>query len=220
MVGTTSIPALDNSIIDQLLDWHDSKKTILENPGSIGLNTPWVHTKIRDSDPMEKSIQIKNSISGSPWNLDFVENFPTLVESFNQLPLNFINKILILETVKECVPHIDGSSRTYLDKSIEPCNYRMLLRKPKNSKGFYVQPLLKENFGISARKEIDTPYSKNYYSPEIGKWWVLNNWCCQHGSDWLPEDNKALISVIGTPSNEHKQILNSLSNTIKHPDYT
>lgn len=220
MAGTTSLTGLSNEDCNNLLEWHDNNKTLLKNVGSIGLYNPWVHTKIRDLEFNTNFIKIKETTPGCPWNADFVERFPKLVNSFNELPFSYIHKIIILETIKECVSHIDGSAGTFNDKSYEPYGYRMLLRNPIKSKGFYVQGIEQKDFGCGPRKETYSPYPKNYYSPEIGKWWVLNNWCCQHGSDWNEGDNKVLISVIGVPSEKHKTLLSSLTNIIKHPEYT
>lgn len=219
MAGTIPSSGISDDLVQRLLDWHDRCKTLLQNTGSIGLHSPWIHTKIRDSDRMEEPLRIKHSIPGSPWNGSFIQEFPELVDVFNSLPFKIIHKIVILETIKECVPHIDGSADLYADKTLEPCNYRMLLQKSKFSSGFYVQAIPKEEFGCGARKEASSPYPKQYYSPDIGKWWVLNNWCCQHGSDWKADDGKVLISVVGTPTDQHREFLKSLTNVIMHPDY-
>ena len=93
----------------------------------------------------------------------------------------------------------------------------MLRNNSRN--GFYVQPIPKEEFGSGIRKEMYSPYDKIYYKPEIGKWWVLNNWCCQHGSEWNEGESKVLISVQGAPSPEHMKVrnFNRLTNIITHP---
>jgi hypothetical protein len=219
MAGETDLQGITQARLINLLSWHDSNKTLLKNKGSIGLDNPWVHTKIRDSDLTGNYKTLKDSIPGSPWNVDFINNFPDLIKIFDSLPLKVIHKIVILETIKECVSHIDGSSGLYKDKSFEPCNYRMLLRKSQSSQGFYLQGISPEKFGCNPEKEIDSHYPKEYYQPAIGKWWVLNNWCCQHGSDWQSGDQKVLISVLGVPALSHKKIVTSLSNIILHPDY-
>jgi hypothetical protein len=215
--GVTNLPGLSTSDIEKLLEWHDNNKKTLINQGSLGLKKPWVHTKIRDTELLKKSVFIDNKIPGSAWNKDFIENFSNLVEIFDQLPFTFIEKIIILETIKDCEPHIDASSKHYQDNSLEPCNYRMLLRKLKPTKGFYLQGLEKKDFGITPQKNVKTSFPKQYFSPTIGKWWVLNNWCCQHGSDWIDGDSKTLISVLGTPSTSHLNVLNSLSDMVLHP---
>lgn len=220
MAATTALMGLSTDECNELLKWHDNNKSLLNNIGSIGLYNPWLHTKIRDIDLKDSSIKIENAVRGSPWNRDFAKTFPNLIEKFNELPFIYIHKIIILETIKECVPHIDGSASSHNDKTVEPYGYRMLLRTPSKSKGFYVQAIPTEEFGMGPRKEMHSPYPKQYYKPELGKWWVLNNWCCQHGSDWEEGDNKVLISVIGIPSLKHTELLKSLTNIIKHPDYT
>jgi hypothetical protein len=219
MAGETNLQGINQTRLTDLLSWHDLKKTLLKNKGSIGLGNPWIHTKIRDSDLTENYKTLKNSIPGSPWSTDFIDKFPDLIKVFDELPLKVIHKIVILETIKECVSHIDGSSELYKDKLFEPCNYRMLLRKSQNSQGFYLQAISPEKFGCNPRKEIDSVYPKEHYRPAIGKWWVLNNWCCQHGSDWQPGDQKVLISVLGVPAPTHKTIVTSLSNVLIHPNY-
>jgi len=220
MTATTSLPSMSQSLIDQLLKWHDANKTVLVNKGANALYSPWVSTKIRDGDLKENIIyNIPNTIPGTQWNKCFVEEFPQLVEYFNCLPLKRVDKIILLETTKSCVPHVDLSSLYYNDISLEPANYRMSLRHGK-SNGFYVQPVPEDQFGYP-RKEQFSPYPKQNYNPEVGKWWVLNNWCCQHGSDWIEGDQKVLISVQGTPSLKHIEVINNdVENVLYYPGLT
>jgi len=220
MTGEVGIPGLSSLDIQELLVWHDNNKTILDNRGGEGLYFPWVHTKIRDVELTESnSLVINSTIPGSPWNREFVETFPNLVELFDSLPFEKIYRIVLLETIKECVPHIDLSSLFYQDNTLEPCNYRMTLRESSHSQGFYVQPIPEEEFGTGARKERTSKYTKQHYHPTLGNWWVLNNWCCQHGSDWKEGDQKVLVSVQGRPSEDHRAYLNSLKNITYHPLY-
>lgn len=216
LAATTTLPKLSLDRVSDLLQWHDKEKTLLENKGSVMLYNPWLHSKIRDIDQLDNNIEIKNSIPGAKWNKKFVDEFPELVDYFNCLPIKNIVRILILETFKECVPHIDLSGINL--NFIEPSSYRMMLRN-NTQKGFYVQPIPKEEFGTGIRKEKSSPYDKIYYRPLIGEWWLLNNWCCQHGSDWEKNDSKVLISVQGTPSIEHMKLrhLKNFNNVVVHP---
>jgi hypothetical protein len=217
MAGEVNLPSMPRDLVDKLLIWHDSKKTVLTNKGATALYYPWVHTKIRDNEG-DNLIDIDESIPGSPWNSDFVEEFPELVKFLNQLPLKTVGRIILLETIKPCTPHIDLSSMYYTDTTYEPCNYRMTLRESK-SNGFYVQAIPKEDFGTGPRRDKTSIYDKNFFKPKIGNWWVLNNWCCQHGSEWDEGDNKVLISIQGTPSEDHRVLLKSLTNVIYHPEF-
>jgi hypothetical protein len=216
MTATTSLPPMPQPLIDRLLQWHDKNKSVLTNRGATALYSPWLSTKIRDGDLTENAVyHIPNTLPGRQWNRSFVNELQELVEYFNCLPLKKVDKIILLETTKPCVPHIDLSSLYYNDISLEPANYRMSLRHSK-SDGFYVQPIPENEFG-SPRKERHSPYPKQHYNSEIGKWWVLNNWCCQHGSDWTEGDNKVLISVQGTPSEKHREVINNVENVLYHP---
>jgi hypothetical protein len=215
LAATTGLPVLSTANVDRLLVWHDNNKTLLENKGSVILYNPWLHTKIRDIDPMSNPVEISNTTPGAPWNGDFVKEFPELVEYFNCLPIKNITRIVLLETFKDCVPHIDMSGIGI--NFLEPSSYRMTLRD-QQEKGFYVQPIPKEEFGSGIRKEEFSPYNKIYYHPEIGKWWILNNWSCQHGSDWTDSAHKVLISVQGVPSMEHFNVKKLLENIVYHPE--
>lgn len=216
LAATTNLPKLSLDQVELLLEWHEREKTLLENKGSIMLYNPWYKSTIRDIDQIDNCVNIENSIQGPAWNKNFVDNFPELVNYFNCLPIKNIIRILILETYKECVSHIDMSGIN-LD-FIEPSSYRMML-KNNTKKGFYVQPIPKEEFGSGIRKEHTSPYEKIYYKPPIGEWWLLNNWCCQHGSNWETGDKKVLISVQGSPSAKHMIIRNdkNLKNIVYHP---
>jgi hypothetical protein len=218
MTATTGLSPMPQPLIDRLLQWHDKNKTVLVNKGASALYSPWLCTRIRDIDITESSVyHIPNTLNGSKWNKSFVEELPELIEYFNCLPLKNVDKIILLETIKPCVPHIDLSSLYYKDITFEPANYRMSLRH-NTGNGFYVQPIPKNEFGSGSRKERHSPYPKQYYNPEIGKWWVLNNWCCQHGSDWTDGDQKVLISVQGSPSEKHREVINStVENVLYHP---
>jgi hypothetical protein len=189
----------------------------MTNKGATALHSPWLATRIRDQDITENAIYyIPNTLPGRQWNRSFVNECKELIEYFNCLPLKRVDKILLLETIKPCVPHIDLSSIYYNDMSLEPANYRMFLRH-SNSDGFYVQPVPENEVG-GPRKERYSPYAKQHYAPAIGKWWVLNNWCCQHGSDWTEGDNKVLIAVQGTPSEKHRTVIaHNITNVLYHP---
>jgi hypothetical protein len=217
MAATVDLPPMPAETVQKLLEWHDQNKVILDNVGARGLETPWYHTKIRDTENLPNSKTIQGTLPGAPWNSDFVSQFPELVLFFNNLPLMRVGKILLLETYKECFSHIDLSSHNYSDVTYEPCNYRMTLRDtPGNS--FYVQPIPENEFGSGPRKNRPSPYDRVYYHADIGKWWVLNNWCCQHGSEYTEGDRKVLISVQGTPYVKHRSLIKSnVSNVACHP---
>lgn len=215
MAGEVDLPTMSDKVISKLLKWHDSNKKLLENRGAAALYHPWVHTKIRDTDEMD-SVELPNTTPGAPWNKEFVELFPELIEFFNILPLKSIGRIILLETVKPCTPHIDLSSMYYTDITLEPCNYRMTLRA-SNSNGFYVQAIPAEEFGQGPRRDKTSVFQKEHFKPRLGHWWVLNNWCCQHGSDWEEGDSKVLISIQGEPKDQHRELLKTISNSVFHP---
>lgn len=220
MVAYMSLPGLLSTQVEKLLLWHDAQKATLTNKGGVNLNYPWVHTKIRDEDlqPTEK-VEVPNTLPGSAWNQEFVKKFPDIVEHLNCLPLRFVSKIILLETTKVCLTHIDLSKSWCDDVTMEPWSYRMTLRNAVGP-GFFVQPIPKAEWGSGPRTSKYSPYPKQHFKAEVGHWWVLNQWCCQHGADWQEGDQKVLISVQGTPSEEHRQVLNrsTLLPALIHPD--
>jgi hypothetical protein len=195
MVTEVAVPGIPQNLVTALLRWHDDNKSVLANTGAVALNRPWVSTTIRDVDATST---VCGSIPGSPWNPVFVKQFPQVVSILNRLPLQHIERIYLLETQAVCPAHTDMSRLLYDDNTLEPCNYRMTLRESTSSSGFYVQPKEIANWG-GPTKSVTSPII-NYWACSIGKWWTLNNFICQHGSDYSPGDHKVIISVQGTPN--------------------
>lgn len=221
MTSYIDLPPLAQNSIDALLSWHDSVKTMLDNSGAMALNNPWISSAIRDfKTNLETSTEVENSIPGNPWNSDFVSKFPDLVKTFNALPFTHIERILLLQNTKFCPSHNDQSKFLYSDNSIEPCNYRMTLRDSKSSKGFFVQPKPFSTWGTQhAFKKQGWPAM--FWNAKPGWWWVLNNFCCQHGSDWKEGDDKVILSVQGTPDPvRHLELLKNSTHlrSLDHPN--
>lgn len=221
MVGYINLPPLREDDINKLLDWHDSTKDRLDNLGAEALGQPWVASRIRDFDVnLESPTLVRNSIPGNPWNKDFTSKFPELVSIFNSLPFDRIERILLLQNTKFCPSHNDQSKFLYPDNSIEPCNYRMTLRDSKTSRGFFVQPKPFKTWGT--RDAIwNQGYPLMHWNGKPGYWWVLNNFCCQHGSDWKEGDDKVILSIQGTPNSErHLELLRNSDHfkCIEHPN--
>lgn len=221
MTGYINLPPFSEATVEKLLEWHDSVKETLANPGAVALRQPWIASVIRDYDSnLESPIKLNSGISGNPWNFDFVDKFPELISVFNSLPFDNIERIYLLENYKFCDSHNDQSKFLYSENSIEPCNYRMTLRNSQTSKGFFVQPKPFKTWGTAdAIKKQGFPV---YYWPgKPGYWWVLNNYCCQHGSDWKLGDNKVILSIQGTPNEEkHLALLKDSDHlkSITHPN--
>jgi hypothetical protein len=221
MTSYINLPPLSEEHITSLLAWHDLTKETLINPGAIALKKPWIASKIRDlAANLELPTEIVNSIPGNPWSSDFVNRFPEIVKIFNSLPFNRIEKIILLQNNKFCQSHNDQSSLLYDDISIEPCNYRLTLRGSTASKGFFIQPKPVTSWG-STYALLNKGLPVVYWDAKPGHWWTLNNFCCQHGSDWEEGDNKVIISVQGTPNTEkHLELLNNSEHLecLEHPD--
>jgi hypothetical protein len=228
MVMEVALPPIDKKLLEEILKWHDQQKTLLNNPGSRALRFPWLATTIRDYEQnLKNSIELDYGISGNPWNRDFVENFQDFVEVINSIPLTEIKRIYLLETIKPCPTHVDMSKQLYNDLSLEPCNYRISMRENTSNSGFYIQPKPRKEWGNSrAILSGDTEYNNGNgidpitWTPKVGHWWVLNNYCCQHGSTWQEGDNKVILSVQGTPdTKKHKELLERSKdcNKIDHP---
>jgi hypothetical protein len=223
MAGYINLPPFSEENITKLLEWHDLGKDRLDNLGAEALGQPWIASKIRDFEVNLKSpILVKNSIPGNPWNLDFAIRFPDLVSIFNSLPFKKIERILLLQNTKFCPSHNDQSKFLYDDNYIEPCNYRLTLRNSKKSKGFFVQPKQFKDWGTQhALKNHGLPAV--HWNPKPGYWWVLNNFCCQHGSDWKEGDDKVILSVQGTPDHEkHLELIKNSEHLkcVNHPNLT
>lgn len=221
MVGYINLPPLSEKNITELLDWHDSSKNRLDNPGAEALGQPWIASKIRDFDVnLKSSTLVGTNIPGNPWNTEFVIRFPELVTIFNSLPFERIERILLLQNTKFCKSHNDQSKFLYNDNHIEPCNYRLTLRNSKKSLGFFVQPKPFNSWGTQhAIQNQNLPLV--HWNAKPGYWWVLNNFCCQHGSDWEEGDDKVILSIQGTPnSKKHLQLLKESSHLkcAEHPD--
>lgn len=221
MAGYINLPPLSEENIAKLLAWHDSTKKTLDNSGAMALNQPWIASTIRDFDVnLKSSTLLDNSIPGNPWNYDFTTKFPELVSIFDSLPFTRIERILLLQNTKFCESHNDQSKFLYLDNSIEPCNYRLTLRDSKSSKGFFVQPKPFKTWGTQhAIKNQGLPVV--HWNAKPGYWWVLNNFCCQHGSDWKEGDDKVILSIQGTPNHEkHVELLKNSEHLkcVEHPN--
>jgi hypothetical protein len=221
MVGYINLPPLSEENITKLLDWHDSNKDRLDNLGAEALRQPWIASKIRDFDFNLKSPTLaKTVIPGNPWNSDFIMRFPELVTIFNNLPFQRIERILLLQNTKFCDSHNDQSKFLYSDNHIEPCNYRLTLRDSKKSRGFFVQPKPFNSWGTQhAIKNQNLPLV--HWNAKPGYWWVLNNFCCQHGSDWQEGDDKVILSIQGTPDPEkHLALLKDSDHlkSLEHPN--
>lgn len=220
MVAYMDLPALPLTRVNALLEWHDARKETLTNRGGVNLGFPWTHTKLRDSDLLPaESVAVRYTTAGSAWNSEFVSQFPDIVEYFNCLPLSYVGKIILLETTKACLTHIDLSTSWCKDVTMEPWSYRMTLRNSEGP-GFFVQAIPKAEWGSGPRTSKHSPYPKQHFKAEVGRWWALNQWCCQHGSDWQEGDRKVLISVQGTPYEEHRNVLNrsELLPALIHPE--
>ena len=221
MTGYVNLPPISHENITKLLNWHDSNKDQLNNLGAEALGQPWIASKIRDFDVNLKSAgYAKKSIPGNPWNTDFLLRFPELVDILNSLPFKKIERILLLQNTKFCPAHNDQSKFLYSDNYIEPCNYRVTLRSSTKSKGFFVQPKSFKDWGTQhALKGHGLPAM--YWNARPGYWWVLNNFCCQHGSDWREGDDKVILSIQGTPDDEkHLKLIEDSYHLkcIEHPD--
>jgi hypothetical protein len=221
MTSYVNLPPLSDEHITTLLAWHDSTKETLSNPGAVALKQPWIASKIRDfAENLESPTTVVSSIPGNPWNFDFISRFPEIAKIFNSLPFDKIERIYLLQNNKFCESHNDQSSFLYDEFSIEPCNYRMTLRGSKVSKGFFVQPKPFKSWGSAdALKNQGLPVF--YWNAKPGYWWTLNNFCCQHGSDWKRGDDKVIISIQGTPNTEkHLELLKNSEHLkcIEHPN--
>jgi hypothetical protein len=223
MTSYVNLPPLSEEHIMSLLAWHDSTKKTLINPGAIALQKPWLGSRIRDFKENFKSpMEVVDGIPGNPWNSDFVNRFPDLVKIFNNLPFDRIEKILLLQNNKFCQSHNDQSSFLYDDIATEPCNYRLTLRRSTASEGFFVQPKPVESWG-SANALLFRGLRRFFWDARPGHWWTLNNFCCQHGSDWKEGDDKVIISIQGTPNREkHLELLKNSEHLecLEHPDIT
>lgn len=220
MVSYVDLPPLEEGEIDKLLNWHDGRKTVMSNKGGQNLEFPWLWTQIRDID-LEGGVQHPGTLPGSGWNEDFLLNFPDLASYFNCLPMTDVTRIVLLETKKSVLPHVDLSSEYYDGHIFEPANFRMTLRNA-DGPGFFVQALPRDMWAIGPSTNNETQFSKDHFKAELGRWWVLNNYCCQHGSDFQPGDRKVLISVQGKISPRHLALLHRSEHleSINHPEMT
>jgi len=230
MVSDTPLEVMPKELVDRILEWHDSKKHKLDNIGASTLDYPWASSHIRNDVDINDPVRVDNSIPGNPWNNEFVVKFPEALHYFNQLPLTYIERIVLLESTKEVLSHVDRSKSHVPDATCEPASYRMHLRGCEK-KGFYVQGKPMSEWG--SRRAIE-PVSagfthltkrlpKKFWQGKIGSWWLLNNFCAQHGSTYEPGDNKVIISVQGTiDSVRHKKLLENNEdrglNCIKHEE--
>ena len=229
MVTDTPLEVMPKELVDRILVWHDSKKHKLDNIGASTLDYPWASSHIRNDVDIDDPVSLDNSIPGNPWNNEFVVKFPEALHYFNQLPLTYISRIVLLESTKEVIAHVDRSKSHISDETLEPASYRMHLRGCEKQ-GFYVQPKPLAEWGSS---RAITRYSPGYthitrlpikyWQGEIGGWWLLNNFCAQHGSTYEPGDNKVIISVQGTPDTiRHKELLKNCNenklNCIRHEE--
>lgn len=221
MTSYVNLPPFSEETVNKLLEWHDSNKKRLANPGAVALRQPWEASTIRDFYiNMLNPVKVVDSIPGNPWSFDFTQKFPELISVFNSLPFLQIERILLLQNTKFCDSHNDQSKFLYNEASLEPCNYRMTLRGSKVSKGFFVQPKPFKHWGSEdALKNQGLPVY--YWDAKPGYWWTLNNFCCQHGSDWKPGDDKVILSIQGTPDPEkHLELLKNSEHLkcIEHPN--
>jgi hypothetical protein len=206
---------MPKELVDRILVWHDSKKYKLDNIGASTLNYPWASSHIRNDVDIAHPCIIHDSIPGNPWNKEFVDLFPGAIKYFDQLPLINIARIVLLESTKEVLSHVDRSKSHIQADTLEPASYRMHLRGCEKQ-GFYVQGKPLSEWG-SARAitpvsagftHLTKPLPIRFWQGEIGRWWLLNNFCAQHGSTYEPGDNKVIISVQGTPDPvRHRELL-------------
>ena len=227
MVMAVDLPELPQHLISGILEWHDSKKKLLNNSGAAGIKYPWISSHIRDNVDIANPVNLKETIPGSPWNKEFVELFPDAIPFFNNLPLINIERIVLLESTKPVPVHVDRSKLHFRSNILEPTSYRMYLRNAEKSNGFYVQSKPMREWGSPNAIGMDSvghehmtqPLPKNFWKISPGKWWLLDNFCTQHGADWKEGDDKVIISVQGRidPA-KHKELMNKSSNLecIKH----
>ena len=215
MVSDTPLEVMPKELVDRILVWHDSKKHKLDNIGASTLDYPWASSHIRNNVDIDDPVSLDNSIPGNPWNKEFVDLFPSAIKYFDQLPLIKIERIVLLESTKEVLSHVDRSKSHVPDSTCEPASYRMHLRGCEKE-GFYIQGKPISEWGSSRAitpsslgfTHLTKPLPIRYWQGKIGSWWLLNNFCAQHGSTYEPGDNKVIISVQGTIDPvRHKELL-------------
>lgn len=229
MVTETGLEKMPIELVNRILAWHDSKKYKLDNIGASTLDYPWASSHIRNDADIPEPVIVPGSIPGNPWNKEFVDLFPDAIKYFNQLPLTKIARIVLLESTKEVIAHVDRSKSHIPDETLEPASYRMHLRGCEKQ-GFYVQPKPLSEWGSSRAITRHSPGFTHitrlpirFWQGEIGSWWLLNNFCAQHGSTHEPGDNKVIISIQGTPDPiRHKELLKNCDdrklNCIRHEE--
>lgn len=228
MTAEVDLPKMPVDLINRILEWHDAGKKLLDNAGAKGIDYPWISTHIRDNAGIDDPVSIPFLKPGSPWNREFVKLFPEAISYFECLPLVDIERIVLLEAKKKVWSHVDRSKTHCPDNRLEPASYRMYLRESK-SDGFYVQSRPMKEWGnhraiepISPGYEyLKEPLPYRFWRTEIGQWWVLDNFCSQHGSKWQAGDNKVILSVQGKiHEGKHRELLDRSKNMrcIKHDD--
>jgi len=227
MVMEVDLPPLPQTLIDGILAWHDSKKALLDNIGAAGVGYPWIASHIRDNVSIDDPVNLENTIPGSPWNSEFVKLFPEAIPFFDSLPLTNIERIVLIESTKLVPPHVDRSKTHCPNNSLEPASYRMHLRKAVKSNGFYMQPRPMKEWGNHRAIIMGSPGYEHMteslparsWKIDPGKWWLLDNFCTQHGSDWKEGDDKVIVSVQGQIDPvRHKELLDRSAHMkcIKH----
>jgi hypothetical protein len=218
MIMEVDLPQMPRHLVNGILEWHKENKKILNNIGANNLKYPWISTHIRDNTSIDNPIQLKNTIPGSPWNSEFVDLFPDAIEFFECLPLLNIERIVLLESIKPVMSHVDKSKSHCPNNILEPASYRMYLNDATESDGFYVQPKPIAEWGnhraISSASQgyeyLTEPLPFRFWKTDIGKWWALDNFCSQHGSFYKEGDNKVIISVQGKiDASRHSKLLDN-----------
>ncbi|MFA5489571.1 MAG: hypothetical protein WC284_10175 [Candidimonas sp.] len=160
---------------DVICNYYDERKTVADNDFLEKVNYPWWVVHIRPDWIKPK----KNEIHGSGWDEDFRTLFPNVVDVVESLPFSFINRVYLLEQLKEVPPHKDISKET--DPTLGPSTFRcpIVHEDPENT--FYF---------------IRDGHDEELYPrlPDETNWFSMSNYTAKHGSH-IPSQGKRKLMM-------------------------
>src|SRR5690606_2122421 len=126
-------------------------------------------------------------IPGSNWTDVSRNEFPELLRLIEGFPFQHIERVYILEPLKEVIPHQDISREE--DPSLGPSTFRFPLINDSPESTFYL---------LRGSKKAGTLDSQEIYPvlPDATQWFGMNNYLASHGSHLPKGDSRKLMLCI------------------------
>lgn len=185
----------------KLIDFFDTNKEIARNDFLKAIDFPWyiLHLRIQGETPKA------GEIPGSRWSNSARNEFQELISLIETLPFQHIERVYILEQLKDVIPHQDVSREE--DPSLGPSTFRFPLINDTPETTFYILRGSKKTGDLSTEEIYPV-------LPPDTQWFGMNNYLASHGSHLPQGDSRKLMLCIWGKV-QREQWLDLLSKSIK-----